>query len=1116
MNGPLVWRELEMDIATWLAGLGLGQYETTFRENAIDADVLPELTEQHLSEIGVALGHRLKILRAIRELGRDGAKPSDTADRRQLTVMFCDLVGSTALTAQLGPEDMSDLIRAFQGAITATMARFDGHIAKYLGDGATVYFGYPRAHEDDAARAARASLALIEAVGKIGREHEVTLQIRIGISTGLVVVGELFGEGEARERGVVGDTPNLAARLMATAEPDTAVVSASTRRLLGRAFELKALGLKELRGFKAPVPAWTILREHEAVSRFDAARAEAMTPLVGRDQEIALLLDRWRRACEGDAQVVLVSGEAGIGKSRILAELRERLGESGQFALRYQCSPHQINDAFHPVVGQIWQAARFVSGEAPAARLEKLEAMIETAGLSSRQIAPYLAALLAIPTEGRYPPLDVPPDELRESTITALIGLVVEIAKQSSVLMLVEDAHWIDPTSFDLLSRLVERVQNLPVLIVVTIRPEFAAPWLGRAHVTSLMLNRFGRSQAATMIDRITSGKALPQEVLDQIVAKTDGVPLFVEELTKSVIESGLLREENGAYVLASVLTPLAIPSTLHDSLTARLDRLSPIKEIAQIGAAIGREFSHSLLESVAPIKGHDLQEALHQLIEAELIHQSGEPPMVHYVFKHALVQDAAYVSLLRGRRQRIHADIAQALKRRLADEEYSPALIAHHFTEAGLPEPAARNWLAAAELALSQSAPTEAEHHASAGLALIPRVAEGAPRDALELGLLVARANALVPLKSISAPETYAAMTAAKKLLDRGVGTDLQRASILAGLCAATTLMARMQPALELASRIIEVAERQDDPTYRLVAYRMMGTNQYYAGRNREALGSLMRGKQYRDPRRQKAMSYRFGWDPSVSILCFEVLVRLSLGLFDSAARLSEQIRADIRDHEHTTTVASATFCAGTWPKAMLGDLDALERDSAALSAYCAERKVEQIRLLSNFHHIYAHAMREPIERNIVALRAALEAIRSSGGLVGSSLLISNLTEVSLTAGDLPRAEEDLQEGLSFVEQSGERYWAADLHRLSGLLALRQNKSEAAEKCFVQAIDIAKGQGARLLELRAAIDLARLWHERTPERHPRALLEPILADIEGGEATRDVRNARALLGQRT
>jgi predicted ATPase len=741
--------------------------------------------------------------------------------------------------------------------------------------------------------------------------------------------------------------------------------------------------------------------------------------------------------------------------------------------------------------------------------------MIEITGLNGREIAPFLAPLLAIPTESRYAPLEMPPDELRERTITALIGLVVEIARHSPVLMLVEDAHWIDPTSFDMLGRIVERVQDLPILIVVTARPEFTAPWTGRGHVTSLTLSRFGRGQATTMIERITAGKALPAEVLDQIVAKTDGVPLFVEELTKSVIESGLLREDNGAYVLASALTPLAIPSTLHDSLTARLDRLSPIKEIAQIGAAIGREFSHSLLEAVAPIKGHDLQDALRQLIEAELIHQTGQPPMVNYVFKHALVQDAAYVSLLRGRRQRIHADIAQVLKRRLADEEYPLAIIAHHFTEAGLPEPAAQNWLAAAELALSQSAPTEAEHHASAGLALIPRVTEGAERDALELGLLVARANALVPLKSISAPETYAAMTAAKDVLDRGVGTDLQRVSILAGLCAATTLMARMQPALELASQIIEVAERQDDPTYRLVAYRMMGTNQYYAGQNREALASLERGKLYREPRRQKAMSYRFGWDPSLSILCFEVLVRLSLGRFDSAARLSEEIRAEVRAHEHTTTVASATFCAGTWPKVMLGELDALERDSAALSAYCAEKKVEQIRLLANFHHAYAHAMREPVDRNIVALRGTLDAVRSTGGFVGSSLLISNLAEVSLMAGDLQRAAADLQEGLSFVEQSGEYYWAADLHRLSGLLALRQGNPESAERCFVKAIDTAKGQGARLLELRAALDLVALWRKTRPERHPRSLLEPILAGIEGGEATRDVRSARALIGQR-
>src|SRR5713226_766749 len=763
-----------MDVGTWLSGLGLSQYEAVFRESEIDVDVLTELTDQHLKDLGVALGHRLRMLRAIRELAGDApvkasaAKPQDAADRRQLTVMFCDLVDSTALTARLDPEDMGDLLRAFQRAVAAAVTRFDGHVAKWTGDGASVYFGYPRAHEDDAERATRASIALVEAVGKLRRERGIALEVRIGISTGLVVVGELIGEGEARERGVVGDTPNLASRLQALAEPDTVVVSESTRRLLGRNFELQPLGPQELKGFKSPVPAWSVLRVSENVNRFEASRSGAMTPFVGREQEIALLINRWRRATKGEGQVALLSGEAGIGKSRILAVLRERIGDERHLAFRYQCSPHHGNDAFYPVIGQIWRSAGLVSGEPAAARLDKLEMMILRAGLDIGEIVPYLASLLAIPTEGRYPALEMSPSEVKERTIAALIAMVVGIAKSVPVVMLLDDAHWIDPTSLDLTGRLVERVQNLAVLIVLTARPEFDAPWIGRPNFTALALNRFERSQVVTMIDRIMSSRALPTEVLDQIIAKTDGVPLFVEELAKSVLESGLLREENGAYVLAAALTPLAIPSTLHDSLTARLDRLSPIKEIAQIGATIGREFSYDLLEAVSPVRGQALHNALQQLMETELIYGRGTPPKASYIFKHALVQDTAYVSLLRGRRQRIHADIALVLKERSAGEECPPAIIAHHFTEAGLAEQAAPYWLAAAELALSQSAPVEAEHHASAGLALIPRVTEGPEREALELGLLVARANAMIPLKSISAPETFAALADAKQLLDR------------------------------------------------------------------------------------------------------------------------------------------------------------------------------------------------------------------------------------------------------------------------------------------------------------------------------------------------------------
>jgi class 3 adenylate cyclase/predicted ATPase len=1116
-----------MDVGTWLRSLGLEQYEAAFRENQIEVDVLPELTEQHLKDLGVALGHSLKMLRAIRALAGDASvkappaavaerKAPDAAERRQLTVMFCDLVGSTALATQLDPEDMGDLIRAFQGAIATVIASFDGHIARLMGDGALVYFGYPRAHEDDAERAARAGIGMIKAIGDLRRERGVALDVRIGISTGLVIVGELVGEGEARERGVVGETPNLAARLQTVAEPGSVVVSESTRRLLGRTFELTALGPQELKGFKAPVSAWSIVRESENVNRFEASHSEAMTPFVGREHEVALLIDRWRTAVEGEGQVALLSGEAGIGKSRILAALRERIGDERHIVLRYQCSPHHVNDTFYPIAGQIWHGAGFVSGEPAATRLSKLEKMIARTGLESGEIAPYLASLLSIPTEGRYRLLEMAPSEAKERTIAALIALIVGLTKEAPLLALFEDAHWIDPTSLDLLSRTIERLQNLRVLCVVTFRPEFAAPWVGRAHVTALSLNRFRRSQAVTMIDRITSGKALPAEVLDQIVAKTDGVPLFVEELTKSVLESGLLREENGAYVLATTLTPLAIPATLHDSLTARLDRLSPVKEIAQIGAAIGREFSYDLLEAVSPIKGEALQEALCQLMEAELIYGRGAPPEASYRFKHALVQDTAYGSLLRSRRQRIHADIAQALKQRFAHEQPAPAVIAHHFTEAGLAEPAASHWLAAAEQALAQSAPIEAERHASAGLELIPLMPQGPDRDALNLGLLVARANALVPLKSFSAPETFAALNAAKQLLDAGVGTDLQRVSVLSGLCAATTLAARLKQALDLAQQIIAVAERQDDPTYQLIGHRMLGTIQLYMGRNREALESVQRAEKYRDPARHRALSYRFGWDPGLAVLCFEVLVRLSLGLLDSAARISEQARNELIGHEHAATVATVKFCAWTWPMRVLGDLEALERESAALASYCAEKRVEQIRLLAGLHHAYARAMREPIEKNVGAIRAALDALRKSGGHTGNSAHISHLAEALLIAGDLAGAEAALEDGFAFVAQSEERYWLADLHRLQGQAALKRPEPDRlrAEACFVKAIEIARSQEARLLQLRAATDLAQLWRDTRSDSDPRALLEPILATIEGGETARDVRNARALLAE--
>jgi class 3 adenylate cyclase len=1116
-----------MDVGIWLRTLGFEQYETLFRENDIDVEVLNDLTDGDLEKIGVSLGHRKRLLKAVGALAGPALAPSsantpiplavDAAERRQLTVMFCDLVGSTAVSARLDPEDMREIIRAYQDACSGAVARYDGFVAKFMGDGVLAYFGFPRAHEDDAERSVLAGLDIATLVAKLETRANESLKVRIGIATGIVVVGDLVGQGSAQEQAVVGDTPNLAARLQSLAEPGRVVIAESTRRLLGGTFELTSLGPQTLKGFDAPVRAWTVLREAENVGRFEAARSQGMTPFVGREHEVALLLDRWRNASERDGQVALLSGEAGIGKSRIVAALRGRIGSQPNIAMRYHCSPHHSNDAFYPIAGQLWHAAGFVSGEPTGTRLDKLEALVARSGFDGREIAPFLAPLLSVPTEGRYAPLEMAPAEQKERTIAALIALFEGLTKDAPVLAVLEDSHWIDPTSLDVFGRLIDRIPEMRALLVATFRPEFAAPWLGRPQVTSLSLSRFGRRQLLTMVDGITGGKAMPEEVLEQIVAKTDGVPLFVEELTKTVLESGLLREEKSSYVLSSLLSPLAIPSTLQDSLMERLDRLAPVKEIAQIGAAIGREFSYRLLEAVSPVHGGALQDALDKLTAAELIHGRGAPPEATYVFKHALVQDTAYASLLRSRRERIHADIAGALEERFADEiEAAPAIIAHHYTEAGLVGPAAPYWLKAAELALACSAHKEADRYIDAGLALIPRLTDGPDRQSLELALRVARTNTLVPLKGYTASETVEALTGAKQLLDAGVGTDLQLFSVLYGLWAASFVAAGMEPALALARRIVEVADRHDDTTYRLLGYRILGATQLNTGQNRAALESVQRAERYRDPVRQRLLSYRFGFDPGLAMLCYKIWALMFLGVHNQAERVREQVWAELPSHSHAPTLAICNLFASVWPELAIGNFEACERHSVELVTFSTERKLESSRLLGAKFYTCARAMREPTRENIAASRAAMDAEHRSGTRIFDSAVMSRLAEALLTSGDATAAEAAVQEAFGFVDQSGERFWLADLHRVQGQIALKRPVADRAwaEACFLKALEIARSQDARMLELRAATDLAQLRRDTGSNDDPRALLEPILAQIEGGETMSDVRNARALLAE--
>ena len=709
------------------------------------------------------------------------------------------------------------------------------------------------------------------------------------------------------------------------------------------------------------------------------------------------------------------------------------------------------------------------------------------------------------------------PNEQKERTIAALLALFEGLTKTGPVLALLEDAHWIDPTSLDVFDRLVDRLPRLRALLAITFRPEFAAPWVGRAHVSLLALNRFGRRQALAMVGYVADGWALPAEVRDEIVAKTDGVPLFVEELTKTVIESGLLREENGAYVSAPALTQFAIPSTLQDSLMARLDRLGPVKEIAQIAAAIGREFSYRLLEAVSPIKGPALQDALGQLMAAELVYARGGPREGSYVFKHVLVQDTAYASLLRGRRQRIHVDIADALAEQFADQiESAPATIAHHYTEGGMIEPAARSWLSAARLALSRYAPVEANHYVDAGLSMVSRLPDGADRHSLELALLLSRVNALLSLKGYNSPEVVATLTAAQRLLDTGGGTDAQRIFVLSGLHGTSFVEGKFERALSLAREIVEIADRATRADFQILGYRYLGQTQFFMGQYRDALESLRRAEWYRDPSRHKLLSSWFQEDPSLLVRCLLTWPLAVLGLVDQAVKIRDDVQAELTGHDHAPSVAAAMASGVGFDLLLLDDLEACERHGAELVAYCVENKVAQYRLFGVQSHALARALRDPKDENSSLLRAAIADKRRSGARSFESFFCSGLAQALLMAGDAKGADAALREAFAFVEKSGERFWLADLHRVGGQIALKRPEPDRgrAEACFLKAIDIARSQEARLLELRAATDLARFWRDTGSPNDPRTLLEPIVAAIEGGENTRDVRNARALLSE--
>ncbi len=1118
------------DVERWLEHLGLGQYVRTFADNDIDLEVLPHLSEQDLEMLGVSMGHRKKLLHAIASLdagsgalrrvsspaegAQSRAQPRTEAERRQLTVMFVDLVGSTELAARLDPEDMGLVIRAYQDCCAEAVGRWDGHIAKYMGDGVLAYFGWPRAHEDDAERAVRGGLAITKAVGAIDDPRGEALAARVGIATGLVMVGEVIGAGIAQEQAVVGETPNLAARLQALAAPGGVVIGAATRRLVGGLFELADLGPQRFKGFTEPLSAWRVDGEGRAEGRFEALRGQHLTPLVGREHELGMLLERWVWAKDGDGQVVLLTGDPGIGKSRIIQGLLEHIKTDEHFRLRYYCSPYHTNSALHPVIAQLERAAGFSTDDPADVRLAKLEAVLSPAGGGVAEVVPLLAALLSVATGERCPPLNLTPQAQKARTLYALIGQLEGLAARQPVLMIFEDAHWIDPTSIELLGLAIERLHRLPILLLITFRPDFTPPWAGFAHVTLLTLNRLGRNQGAAMITELTGGKDLPAEVLDQILQKSDGVPLFVEELTKTVLETGLLSDAGDRYDLVGPLAPLAIPATLRDSLVARLDRLAPVKEVAQIAAVIGRDFSHDLLAAVSPLPDDQLNAAIDHLVSSELIFRRGIRPEASYSFKHALVQDAAYGTLLRSRRPQLHARIAQALEDLFPDTASTqPELLAHHCAEAGLLDKAIEYWRRAGERAARRAAHTEAIHYFRKALDVLESRPQSPERAGAELKVLTQLGPALMLAKGWPAPEVGTVYERARELA-RGSQSPATLVPPLVGSWLFYFSRGEFDAADATTDELFQVASASGDPDLLLQAHHAAWPVPMLRGAYATASEHIAKGLALYDYDRHRhhALVY-MGHDPAVCGHALGVQIDWALGFPERADRHAQEALQLARRLDHAPTLAFALWFVGN-AQAAQGDSAGALATAEELFKLSDEQALVQIRAAALALGGWALAQAGQPKEGIEQLRRALADWHRIGARTYLQVFTCLLAESWMRTDRHAEALECLSQAYAWGEQTGERWWEARIHYLRGHLLLqgRSRDRERAAEAFATAINIARVQQTKAWELRGATSLARLWCDQGRRAEAYDLLAPVYAWFTEGFDTADLKDAKALL----
>jgi class 3 adenylate cyclase/tetratricopeptide (TPR) repeat protein len=1106
-------------LSQWLAGHGLEKYAPVFAESAVGLDVLSQITETDLKDLGIPLGDRKRILAAIKSQdtaaprvaptgwGPARVSPGPQADRRQLTVLFCDLVGSTALSQKLDPEALRDLMRAYREACVSVVEKYNGNVAQYLGDGMMIYFGWPQAHEDDAERALRCALDIVTAIKTV--DAPSPLRVHIGIATGTVVVGESAGSDVESSRLATGETPNLAARLQGMAGADEIVVGPSTQRLAGGRFDFEDLGEHTLKGIVEPVRAYRVKGMLRVEGRFEA-HTRQLTPMIGRTSEVGLLLDRWERAKEGEGQSVLLSAEPGIGKSRITRALRERIAAEPHVSLHYQCSPFHGNSAFYPIVEQFERAAGFAHEDTPRERIAKMEATLGKAQTNAADIAPLYAAMLSLPAES-YPAMQFSPQQQKERIITALVAQVMGLAAQKPVMMVLEDAHWADPSTLETFGTLLERIDSARVLLLVTYRPEFSTPWLGQSRVTVLTLARLSKKETASLAEQV-SGKPLPAEVLDQILAKTDGVPLFVEELTKSVLESGLLQDAGDRYTVSGALPPLAIPSTLYDSLMARLDRLAHVKELIQLGAVIGREFTHNLIATLAPVPASQLDAALEQLVVAELVFRRGKVPDAIYAFKHALLQDAAYESILKSRRPQLHANVATALELDPQIAQSDPGFLALQFERAGLNAKAIEWYIQAAGKANLRSANKEALHHSQRALALLDDASPGDGQLERRIDLYTEIGLIHMVLEGWASRAAMEHLVEAEKLCRDGQQSE-RRFRTLVGMIQSLEWYGRHSEAKSFAQELVALAEESGNRIHRLFAHQLSGQVSMYEGKFLLALSELDRASALYDDRIDSQLAFQYGYDPALVALWNTAYVQWETGALDQSLASSEDALLLGRRIGHPFSLASSL----SWTI----DLSSFMWLPERILQYFKEGMdvtqrfgFSQLLAICSFQHGWALAQDGRYEIAIEEMTHALDQYKALGA---AAVIAPRLTaQLASVYGQAGRADE----GLLVLHSSPDRVPGrkrvryAEISRIEGELQLLKTEPEPvlAEQFFQEAIEIAIEDQARAKQLRAVTSLAKLWRMQGKIKEAKELLHPVYDSFTEGFDMPDMKNAKALL----